>query len=241
MGTRRASEGGKNLALEFARVLGGNGLTIVSGLAFGIDASAHQGALADGGATIAVLPGGLDRIYPRTNHGLGERIGETGLLVSEYPLGAAPLPYRFLERNRLISGLCQGVLIIEAPTRSGSLATARFALEQNRQVFVVPGPARHPNFAGSHELIRSGAELVTEPGQILESLGFAPILKAGTAGDLPPAAALILETLRPAGQVRSIDKIAELTNLRIQSVSQALTFLLLTERIREEGEGYVLK
>ena len=131
---------------------------IVSGLAFGIDAASHKGCLEANGATIAVLGNGLDAIYPVSNEKLGKNIiASGGALVSEYPLGTPSLPQHFIERNRLISGLSLGIVVIEAPKVSGALATARFAFEQNREVFVVPGPANHRNFYGSPQLLRNGA------------------------------------------------------------------------------------
>ncbi len=238
VGTRRASPAGKGLAREFARSLAGAGFAIASGLAFGVDAAAHGGALEAEGVTLAVLAGGVNDITPRTNRELGERILQKGALVSEYPLGTEPLPHRFLARNRLIAGLARGTLIVEAPERSGSLATARFAVESNREVFVVPGPAKDPNFAGSHRLIRSGAELVTSPEEILESLGLRPTAPAAREAARTPAEALVLDALREAGEPLHIDKIAELTNLNIQTASQVLTMLMLEGSIRETAAGY---
>jgi len=141
VGTRRATPEGNRLAQQFGRELADAGCAIVSGLALGIDAAAHEGALeTDGTACIAVLANGLDRVYPEANRRLAEKIiAAGGAIVSEYPPGEHPLKYRFLERNRIISGIANGTLIIEAPEASGSLATAGFALEQNRDVFVVPG------------------------------------------------------------------------------------------------------
>ncbi|MEK7212098.1 MAG: DNA-processing protein DprA, partial [Patescibacteria group bacterium] len=145
VGTRRATPGGKETATRFGAELSNAGINIVSGLAFGIDAAAHTGALQTKTPTFAVLANGLDTIYPRTHESLAKRIIENGGgLISEYPLGAPSWPYRFLARNRIVSGLAQGVIIIEAPIDSGAMATARFALDQNREVLVVPGPINHP-------------------------------------------------------------------------------------------------
>ena len=172
VGTRRATPEGKIIAKRFARELTSYGIPIASGLAFGIDAAAHEECVATGGATIAVLAGGLDAIYPGSNAALAQKIlARHGCIISEYPLGSPPLPYRFLERNRIISGISRGTLVVEAPENSGSLATARYALEANREVFVVPGSTLHPNFKGSHRLIRQGAELVTTPEEIFEAYG----------------------------------------------------------------------
>ncbi len=238
VGTRRASPAGKNLAREFGRSLAGAGLAIVSGLAFGVDAAAHGGALEAEGTTLAVIAGGPDDITPRTNRELGERILRKGAIISEYPLGTDPLPHRFLARNRLIAGLARGTLIVEAPERSGALATARFAVESNREVFVIPGPAKDPNFAGSHRLIRSGAELVTSPEEVLESLGLMAAAPAEREAARTPAEALVLGALAEAGGPLYIDKIAELTNLNIQTASQVLTMLMLEGSVRETAAGY---
>ncbi len=149
VGTRRATPEGKSIAHRFAHNLAQAGFPIVSGLAFGIDAAAHEGCLDARGTTVAVLAGGLDDVYPRENGRLAKRILESGgAIISEYPLGAPPYPDRFLERNRIISGLRAATLIVEAPVGSGALVTARLALEQNRDVFVVPGPITQPQLRG---------------------------------------------------------------------------------------------
>ncbi len=241
VGTRKGTPGGLDMAEYFAKRLAEAGLAIVSGLALGIDAAAHEGALSGKGLTLGVLACGLDQIYPRTNARLADKIlASGGALISEYPPGIPPLPHRFLERNRVVSGLSLGVLVVEAPERSGSLATARFALEQNRQVFVVPGSARHPHYRGSHSLIRQGAELVCEPEQILESLG----LETGPTTTLASLSGedgeKILAVLRPSADGLDIDKIIELTNLEAPNASRALSCLVLEEKIQEEGGYYFL-
>ena len=249
VGTRRATPDGKVLARHFARDLARYGLSIVSGLAFGIDAAAHEGCLDAGGHTVAVLPCGLDRIYPRSNVRLAERIVETGgALVSEYPSGTEALPYRFLERNRIVSGLARGVLVIEAPVRSGALVTARFAAEQNRECFVIPGAMSHPNYVGSHELIRKGAELVTKPEHILEALGVA----METTGTKETTEVLkekfklsdnevnIFDYLSSIRAVAEIDKIITTVNVQPQAANIALTMLLVKGLIKEEGSGYMV-
>lgn len=240
VGTRKATEDGARLARSFAAELGKAGVVIVSGLALGIDAAGHLGALDARGATTAVLPGGLDRIYPNTNEGLGHRIlNGGGALVSEYPAGTPPLPHRFIERNRIVSGLSRGVLIIEAPERSGALATARFAADQNRDVFVLPGPSRHPNYRGSHQLIRRGAELVTDPSHILESLGVRDARdEMWDEADLGNEERVVLEALKGAAAPIGVDKIVELTNLKIHAVNCALTLLVLHNAVAEESGRY---
>ncbi len=175
VGTRRATPQGKRFAETIAGSLGEAGLTVVSGLALGIDAAAQGAVAARGLRTIAVLAGGVNTIYPRENERVGQQILDAGgSLVSEYPPGTPPLPHRFIERNRIVAGLSQGVVVIEAPSSSGSLATANFAIEQNREVFVVPGFPDHPNYAGSHALIKSGASLITGAEDVLEALGIDP-------------------------------------------------------------------
>lgn len=240
VGTRKATEEGKETAREFTRRLSEAGLGVVSGLALGIDAAAHQGALQAGGKTWAVLANGLDRIYPGLHVKLGAKILESGGgILSEYPPGSPPLPYRFLERNRIVSGLCRGTLVIEAPENSGALVTAKFALDQNRDVFVIPGPAKHPNFRGSHALIRAGAELVTRPEDILLSLRIAEKPAQGTFL-FSPEEKTILGILDQAGKPISIDKIIELTNLEAHIVNQTLSLLIIKGIAKETGEGYEL-
>jgi DNA processing protein len=242
VGTRRATPGGKESARAFAAELSRSGCAIVSGLAFGIDAAAHEGCLAVGGRALAVLGTDLDAITPRSNAALGEKIiANGGAVVSEYPLGAPVFLSNFIQRNRIVSGLSRGALLIEIPQRSGALSTARFAFEQNREVFVLPGPARHPNFEGSHELIRSGAELVTEPNQILETLGIArPGRATAQDDDLDADERAVVAALASAPGAASIDKIIELTNLNTRTASETVTFLLVKGKVREEGGAYTL-
>ena len=166
IGSRNPTRGGVRNAVEFSRYLARSGYAIVSGLAQGIDTAAHRGALEVGGRTVAFLGHGIDRVYPARNHDLAHQIAETGALVTEYPLGAAPDKRHFPERNRLISGLSLGTLVIEAARRSGSLITARLAAEQGREVFALPGSIHNPLARGCHELIRQGAKLVETAADI---------------------------------------------------------------------------
>ena len=171
VGSRNASPTGRHLTAEIARELASRGIGIISGLARGIDTAAHEGALAGQGPTVAVLGCGIDRIYPPENERLFRRIiAEGGTIISEYPPGADPLAGHFPGRNRLISGLCRGVLIVEAALGSGSLITADFALEQGRDVFAVPASIASPVGCGVNRLLKDGAFLVTESGDILERL-----------------------------------------------------------------------
>ena len=185
---------------------------------------------------------GLDQCYPRTNEALGARIvKEGGALVSEYPPGVPALPHQFLERNRIVSGLSRGILVVEAPFRSGSLATARFATDQNRDVFAVPGPATHPNFAGSHELIRQGAMLVTAPSHILENYGVTEAHSPAAEQADTEEARTILEHLRSLRRPAHIDKIIEATNLEANIVLQTVMFLVAAGHVAESNEGYAIK
>lgn len=184
VGSRSPTAQGRDNATQFARSLSQAGLTIVSGLALGIDGAAHQGALdglRDGGAsTIAVLGTGLDQIYPRRHLKLGQEIIAHGLLISEYSLGTPVLPPNFPRRNRLIAGLSQGCLVVEAALKSGSLITARLASEAGREVFAIPGSIHSPLSQGCHALIRQGAKLVECAEDVLEELpGLASKLSAG--------------------------------------------------------------
>lgn len=168
VGSRQHSLYGERWGRYFCEALASLGLTITSGLALGIDGVAHRGALQAGGKTVAVLGSGLQHIYPHRHRALAENIvAGGGALVSEFPLAATPTPYNFPRRNRIISGLSLGVLVVEAALRSGSLVTARCALEQGREVFAIPGPLGHPGMEGPHWLIKQGAVLVTEPEDIL--------------------------------------------------------------------------
>ncbi len=170
VGSRNPTAGGVRNAFEFSRHLAAQGFVITSGLAEGIDTAAHRGALDAGGQTIAVLGHGIDRVYPAANHELAHAISENGALVSEYPLGARPERWHFPERNRLISGLSLGTLVVEAARRSGSLITARLASEQGREVFALPGSIHNPLSRGCHRLIRQGAKLVETAGDIFDEL-----------------------------------------------------------------------
>lgn len=170
VGSRDATWQGCRDAKSFAKALGETGWTILSGMALGIDAAAHTGGLATPSSTIAVIGTGADLIYPARNETLARRIAEEGCMVSEYPLGTTALAANFPRRNRIISGLSRGVLVIEATTRSGSLITARTAAEQGREVFALPGSIHSPLSRGCHRLIREGAKLVETAQDILEEL-----------------------------------------------------------------------
>ena len=171
VGSRNATPQGLQTAENFAKTLAGRGLCIISGLALGIDAAAHRGALAAGGETIAVIGTGADRIYPARNKELALAIVEQGAIVSEFPLGTPAIAANFPRRNRIISGLSRGVLVVEAAPESGSLITARLAGEQGREVFAIPGSIHSPVARGCHKLIKQGAKLVETAQDVLEELG----------------------------------------------------------------------
>ncbi len=170
VGSRNPSHYGREVAFEFAAALVQQGFTITSGMALGIDAASHQGALHAGGSTVAVLGSGLKQIYPRSNQPIADQIAETGAIVSEFPLNAAPTTKSFPRRNRIISGLSLGLVVVEASLRSGSLISARFALEQDREVFAVPGSIHNPLSKGCHHLIQQGAKPIEKIEDILSEL-----------------------------------------------------------------------
>jgi DNA processing protein len=187
VGARRATPYGREVATRLAEELAQAGVTVVSGLARGIDAAAHHGALRGGGATVAVLGSGIDVVYPAEHAELAARVAETGTLLSERPLGAAPLREHFPARNRIIAGMTHGTVVVEAAERSGSLITARLALEQGREVFAVPGRIDSVVSRGAHRLIQQGAKLVTSVDDVLVEI--APALQARAAGGRRPTAA----------------------------------------------------
>lgn len=172
VGSRNPTPQGEANARQFAQALGEAGVCVVSGLALGVDGAAHDGALLGGAPTVAVVGTGLDRVYPRRHLSLAHRIAAQGALISEYPLGTPPLRENFPRRNRLIAGLAQGTLVVEAAVQSGSLITARLASEQGREVFAIPGSIHAPQSRGCHALIRQGAKLVESAQDILEDLHF---------------------------------------------------------------------
>jgi DNA processing protein len=175
VGARNATPQGEANAQAFAQSLAEKGMVIISGMALGVDAAAHRGALKGGGGTIAVVGTGADRIYPARNAELARQIAGQGTIVSEFPLGTPPAAHNFPRRNRLISGLARGVLVVEAAVDSGSLITARLAAEQGREVFAIPGSIHSPLARGCHKLIKQGAKLVESAQDILEEMHFPEI------------------------------------------------------------------
>lgn len=228
VGSRNATPQGMRDAEAFAHALSDAGLTIVSGLALGIDAAAHRGGLAGAGSSVAVVGTGLDRIYPARNKALAHQLAETGLIVSEFALGTPPLPGHFPRRNRLISGLSRGVLVVEAAPDSGSLITARVATEQGREVFAIPGSIHSPLARGCHALIKQGAKLVESAADILDELAWQQRLA-------PPAfpeeahADPVLDALD--GAPTTLDALAQRTGLTLDALSAKLLTLELDGRI----------
>lgn len=209
VGSRNPTAQGAEHARQFARALAEAGACIVSGLALGIDGAAHEGALEAGGCTLAVVGTGLDRVYPKQHQALAQRIAAQGALISEYLLGTPPLAPNFPRRNRLISGLSQGVLVVEAALQSGSLITARQAAEQGREVFAIPGSIHSPQSRGCHALIRQGAKLVESAADILEELR-GPAVPGTPAQDQEPG-----ESTDPLGRTAGEDPVADDPLLRV--------------------------
>lgn len=227
VGSRNATPGGLLNAESFARLLSDAGLTIVSGLALGIDAAAHRGGLAGIGSTIAVVGTGLDLVYPARNKALARELADRALIVSEFSLGTPALAQNFPRRNRIISGLSRGVLVVEAATASGSLITARQAAEQGREVFAIPGSIHSPFSKGCHQLIKQGAKLVDDATDILqelEFLSFPASLQRTIGADDPVLAAIGFDAA-------SVDLLVERLALPADQVMARLTELELNGEI----------
>jgi DNA processing protein len=247
VGSRSATAAGRETAFEFASALAAAGLAITSGLALGIDAAAHRGALDAGGVTIAVCGTGLDRVYPAEHASLAAAITARGALVSEFPPGTPPLAVNFPQRNRLMSALSRGVLVIEAAARSGSLITARLAGEQGRDVLAVPGSIHNALARGCHRLIKDGAALVETPDDVLAVIGFSqvppPAENASNAADvaengadrLDSGAEMLLNALGfgPA----DLDRLVERTGLAAHTVVSTLQMLELAGRVESLAGG----
>ena len=228
VGSRNATRQGTENAAAFARALSDAGLTIVSGLALGIDAAAHRGALEGAGSTVALLGTGIDVVYPPRNASLSAAIAERGALATEFPLGMPALASNFPRRNRLISGLARGVLVVEAALSSGSLITARMAAEQGRDVFAIPGSIHSPLAKGCHELIRQGAKLVESAQDVLDEL--AGVVRAPTASHAEEEEAH--ELLQHLGHDPcNVDTLCRRSGLTAETVSAMLLQLELEGRI----------
>jgi DNA processing protein len=250
VGSRNPTTDGRRMARDFSRQLAAVGLTITSGLALGIDCCSHLGALDANGQTIAVLGNGLNSIYPKSNSQLAESIIENGALVSELPLDYRPLPANFPRRNRIISGVSTGVLVVEAALKSGSLITARCAMEQGRDVFAIPGSIHNPLTRGCHSLIREGAKLVEQLQDIIEEIG--PLAAASVTTDtqlvktqqlikgLDADTKLLLDNIgyRPV----NVDYLVGVTGLTVNIISRTLLNLELQGLIESlPGGGCIRK
>jgi DNA processing protein len=230
VGSRNASAQGESNAQHFARALSDAGLAVVSGLALGIDAAAHRGGLAGAGSTIAVLGTGIDIVYPTRNAELAAEIARKGLLLSEFPLGTPAAAHNFPRRNRLISGLTRGCLVVEAALPSGSLITARFAAEQGRDVFAIPGSIHSPLAKGCHSLIKAGAKLVESAEDVLAELaGFQPSGYASTAMETGKTDAGLLAVM--GHDPVDVDSLCERAGWSAERVTSELLRLELDGRV----------
>lgn len=236
VGTRRMTRYGEEVTRRLVSELVQAGLTIVSGLALGVDRQAHQVALESGGRTIAVLGSGIDRIYPASNRSLARRIVENGALVSDYPPGTPPDAANFPPRNRIISGLARGTLVVEAGERSGALITARFAAEQGRDVFAVPGSILSPHSRGTNQLIREGAIPVLEARDILEALNMVQVETQREARSLLPENETEMRILAVLShEPMHMDEIGQATGLDAATVAGTLTLMELKGFVRAAG------
>jgi DNA processing protein len=238
VGTRRCSHYGRLQAERLAGALAGAGLTVVSGLARGVDTAAHRAALAAGGATVAVLGSGLDRPYPPENATLMGEIAATGATVTEFPLGTAPHRSNFPRRNRILSGISLGVVVVEASRKSGSLITSRWAMEQGREVFAVPGKIDSLRSSGTHALIKDGAKLVERVEDILEEIAhrLPPPVSGGSRErpDLPAQGGTPGPVLEALGEEPiTIEEIIQKTGLDPGTVASSLFRLELAHRVRQ--------
>jgi len=253
VGTRAASYYGLKAGRRLAGALAGRGVTVVSGLARGIDTAAHQGALEMGGRTLAVLGCGLDVVYPPENRQLYQEIAAQGALVTEFPLGTPPEAKNFPIRNRIISGLALGVVVVEAGGKSGTAITVRYALDQGREVMAVPGPIDSPTSLGPHRLIQEGAKLVQDVEDILQELPglsrapgplFAAAAPAGLVAEAPAAGRPAPEDpLLPllGAEPRQLEELVQAARLPVQDVLARLTLLELQGLVKElPGKCYVL-
>lgn len=239
IGSRNPSAQGKQTAYQFARHLASPELCITSGLALGIDAAAHQGALDAEGPTIAVMGTGPDRVYPARNRDLAIRIAEHGALISEFPIGTGPNPGHFPRRNRIISGLSLGTLVVEAGVESGSLITARLAAEQGREVFAIPGSIHNPMSKGCHRLIKEGAKLVECADDILTELPFGQVAAAAVLSedlDLDAETRQILDLL--SASPAHIDTLIAHSRLPAETISSILVVLELHNLVSSSGGLY---
>jgi DNA processing protein len=236
VGARRATAYGREVAEYLGRELARAGVTVVSGMARGVDAAAHRGALAGGGPTAAVWGAGPDRVYPPEHDALAEEIAACGCLATEYPPGCAPLAHHFPERNRIIAGLSEAVVVVEADERSGALITARLALEEGREVMAVPGSVFSRLSVGPNGLLRAGATPVLTADDVLGALGLPPRPPQAEGEEEPPLLALI----RP-GEAVTVDRLAAESHLPVAQVLEALLALELAGRVERQSDGRYLR
>ncbi|MBI3685308.1 DNA-protecting protein DprA [Candidatus Azambacteria bacterium] len=243
VGSRKCTAYGKQVAYDLAFALAKAGVTVVSGMALGIDGEAHKGALDAGGRTIAVLGTGVDdaSIYPRAHTALAKRILKQGALVSEFEPGAPAYPSNFPQRNRIIAGLALGTVVVEANKRSGSLITPGFALEQGKDVFAVPGPIYSGTSAGTHALIQQGAKLITCAEDILQELAIEPrVQKTASGGQSTAQEKMILDVIEKGPA--DTDAIIQQLDLPTQAVLTLLAVLELKQKVQHIGNNtYVVK
>jgi DNA processing protein len=236
VGTRRVTAYGRQVAENVAGFLARNGLTVISGMARGVDAVAHKAALDAGGRTLAVLGNGVDRIYPPEHRKLAEMIMQNGALISDYPLGTPPDSLNFPARNRIISGLAQAVVIVEAGDRSGALITASFAADQGRDVFAVPGNVNAPQSVGTNRLIQQGAHPLVNPQEILETLNLTLVNQHQEARVVLPADVNEAQLLRVITQEPvHIDEICNQTAMPIETITATLAMMELKGMVRQVG------
>jgi len=244
VGSRHYSPSGRDTAKDFAHHLASAGLAITSGMALGIDAASHQGALDAGGKTIAVMGTGLDRVYPARHKDLAHEIAENGVLVSEFPIGVPPIAGNFPRRNRIISGLSLGVLVVEAAIKSGSLITARLALEQGREVLAIPGSIHNPHSRGCNSLIRQGAKLVETAQDVLEELpgiAWSNVVSSEKQPDpvrfeLDESYKKVLESV--GHEPTAVDTVVERSGLTADAVCSMLLVLELQGFVAASNGGY---
>jgi DNA processing protein len=242
VGTRQPTIYGRQVAEEMASGLARARITVVSGLAKGIDAISHQATLSAGGRTLAVVGGGLDSIYPAENTDLSRRIAERGALISEYPPGTRPRPENFPRRNRILSGLCLGVLVVEAAESSGALITAHLALEQNREVFAIPGSILSHASTGTNRLIQAGAKCVTRVSDILEELNLTAAAQQIEMKQVVPTSETEVVLLKYVGTTPiHVDEICQASHLPTHTVSGTLAMMELRGMVKQVGAmNYVL-
>jgi DNA processing protein len=236
VGTRRVTAYGRQVAEELAGVLARNGVTVVSGLALGVDSVAHQAALNAGGRTLAVFGTGVDQVYPPQNRRLAEQISRQGALLSDYPLGTPPDGVNFPPRNRIIAGLSLAVVVVEAGLTSGALITAAFAAEQGREVFAVPGNIHAPQSMGTNRLIQDGAHPLLNPQDVLEALNLTMLTEHRAARTLLPTDPLEKQVYAVLGsEPLHVDEIRQRANMPIAQVSAALAMMELKGMVRQVG------